>query len=124
MLASYPPFYDEDQLKVYSKIMNGQIAYPSHFSKEAIDLIRRLLHPKPTKRLGVTANSVQQIKTHPWFTGFDWDALAGKRMQAPIVMSIKDDEDLSNFDTYPSEDDPYPEDYVPDPKNADWDAGF
>lgn len=123
MLASYPPFYDEDAMKIYSKIMNGQIAYPSHFSKEAIDLIRRLLHPKPTKRLGVTANSVQQIKSHPWFANFDWDALASRRMQAPIVMSIKSDEDLSNFDSYGDDDAPV-EPYVPDPKNPDWDKEF
>lgn len=25
MLASYPPFYDEDPMKTYAKIMHGQV---------------------------------------------------------------------------------------------------
>ena len=50
MLSSYPPFYDEDPMKTYAKIMHGKIAFPSHFSKEAIDLVKKLLHHKSTKR--------------------------------------------------------------------------
>ena len=53
MLASYPPFYDEDPMKTYAKIMQGTINFPSHFSKEAVSLIKKLLQHKPTKRLGV-----------------------------------------------------------------------
>jgi serine/threonine protein kinase len=33
MLASYPPFFDEDPMKTYAKIMHGTISFPSHFSK-------------------------------------------------------------------------------------------
>jgi len=52
MLASYPPFYDEEHMKTYAKIINGEVLYPSHFSKAAISLIRKLLNRKATKRLG------------------------------------------------------------------------
>jgi serine/threonine protein kinase len=99
MLASYPPFYDgiirsslpflcfyhmnssssgwsliliEDPMKTYAKIMHGQIAFPMHFSKQAVDLIRRLLHAKPTKRLGVLKGGARLVKDHLWFKGFDW----------------------------------------------------
>ncbi len=34
MLASYPPFYDEDPMRTYAKIKAGEVAYPIHFSKE------------------------------------------------------------------------------------------
>jgi len=120
MLSSYPPFYDEDPMKTYAKIMHGKITFPSHFSKEAVNLIQRLLHHKATKRLGVVKGGAQNIKDHPWFKGFDWDALINKKMKAPIVPNIKNSEDLSNFDEYPDDDD-VPA-YIDD--GTDWDAEF
>ncbi|MES1909201.1 MAG: hypothetical protein MHM6MM_001983 [Cercozoa sp. M6MM] len=113
MLASYPPFYDEDAMKTYAKIVHGQISYPKHFSRESVDLIGRLLHPKPVKRLGVVKGGARLIKQHPWFRDFDWDALERRTMKAPIVPRIKDEFDLSNFEDYPDEDEPYPP-YVDD----------
>jgi len=123
MLASYPPFYDEDPMKTYAKIMHGQIAFPTHFSKNAVDLIRRLLHSKATKRLGVLKGGARLVKEHPWFKGFDWDAFEQQRMAAPIVLPVKNNTDLSNFEEYPDEDMAF-EDYVPPANNPDWDKDF
>lgn len=120
MLSSYPPFYDEDPMKTYAKIMHGKISFPSHFSKEAVDLIKKLLHHKPTKRLGVTKGSASAIKEHPFFANFDWKALYEKRLPAPIVPKIKGPEDTSNFDDYP-DDDGVPA-YIDN--GTDWDADF
>jgi serine/threonine protein kinase len=36
MIASFPPFFDEDPMKTYTKIIKGDVNFPSHFSKEAI----------------------------------------------------------------------------------------
>lgn len=120
MLSSYPPFYDEDPMKTYAKIMHGKISFPSHFSKEAVDLIRKLLNHKPTKRLGVTKGGAQSIKEHPWFDGFDWKALHEKRIPGPIIPKIKSPEDISNFDDYPDDD------HVPvyHDNGTEWDADF
>jgi CRP-like cAMP-binding protein len=120
MLSSYPPFYDEDPMKTYAKIMHGKIAFPSHFSKEAISLISKLLHHKPTKRLGVVKGGASLIKEHPWFAGFDWDALLARQMKAPILPKISSTTDLSNFDDYPDTDD-FPQ-YIDN--GTDWDADF
>jgi len=121
MLASYPPFYDEDPMKTYAKIMHGSITFPSHFSKEAVSLIKKLLHHKSTKRLGVVKGGAKLIKKHPWFKGFDWDALLAKKLKAPIVPKIKGNTDISNFDDYPEEEDQI-QHYVDDGTN--WDADF
>jgi len=123
MLASYPPFYDEDPMKTYAKIMQGQITFPMHFSKAAVDLIRRLLHSKATKRLGVLKGGAKLIKEHVWFKGFDWDAFEARKIPAPIIMPVKNNEDLSNFEEYPDEDAAI-EEYSGDPKNPDWDKDF
>lgn len=39
-------------LKIYQKILAGKIEWPVHIDSSAKDLIRRLLVPDPTKRLG------------------------------------------------------------------------
>ena len=88
MLASYPPFYDEDPMKTYANIMHGQLAFPVHFSKPAVDLIRRLLNHKPTKRLGVLKGGAKTVKEHVWYKGFDWKAFLDKKITAPIVQQV------------------------------------
>lgn len=47
--------------------MHGAVNYPSHFSKEAVSLIKKLLQHKATKRLGVVKGGAAEIKKHPWF---------------------------------------------------------
>ena len=54
-------------MKTYAKIMQGTINFPSHFSKEAVSIIKKLLQHKPTKRLGVVNGGASEIKRHPWF---------------------------------------------------------
>eukprot|EP01006_Ploeotia_vitrea_P037740 TRINITY_DN66166_c3_g2_i1.p1 TRINITY_DN66166_c3_g2~~TRINITY_DN66166_c3_g2_i1.p1 ORF type:complete len:811 (+),score=504.52 TRINITY_DN66166_c3_g2_i1:84-2435(+) len=120
MLSSYPPFYDEDPMKTYAKIMHGRITFSQHVSREATHLITKLLNHKPTKRLGVVKGGAAQVKAHAWFAGFDWDALYNRTMKPPIVPKIKNDLDLSNFDDYPEDDVVQP--YVDNGTN--WDAEF
>jgi CRP-like cAMP-binding protein len=120
MLSSYPPFYDEDPMKTYAKIMHGKITFPSHFSKDAVNLISRLLNHKATKRLGVVKGGATLIKEHPWFSTFDWKALIERRLKAPIIPKIASPEDISNFDDYPDDDEIPP--YVDN--GTDWDADF
>lgn len=122
MLASYPPFFDEDPMKTYAKIMHGNISFPKHFSPAAIDMIKKLLHPKPTKRYGCVRGGHNLIKRHPWFRSFAWDAFLERKMKAPIVPKIKDPRDLSNFEDYPDQDHDEHPPYVDDGSN--WDADF
>jgi serine/threonine protein kinase len=52
MLAGFPPFYDDDPMTTYKKIVAGKLEFPAHFSRIARDLIRKLLQPDLTKRYG------------------------------------------------------------------------
>jgi serine/threonine protein kinase len=121
MLASYPPFYDEDPMMTYAKIARGKITIPKHFSRRAVDLIKRLLHPKPTNRLGVLKGGASLIKQHPWFDGFDWEALEKKKMAPPFVPEVKNATDTSHFLNTNIEDDPI-EPYLED--SSSWDDCF
>lgn len=58
MLASYAPFCEDDPVKTYSRILAGKVNYPAHFSKTAVNLIKKLLQNKPTKRLGVIKGGI------------------------------------------------------------------
>uniref|UniRef100_A0A7S3ZEV3 cGMP-dependent protein kinase n=1 Tax=Lotharella globosa TaxID=91324 RepID=A0A7S3ZEV3_9EUKA len=100
MIASSPPFYDNEQMVTYQKIVAGVVTFPAHFCAEAKSVVKKLLHPKPTKRLGVVKGGARVIKLHPWFKGFDFKALVNQKMKPPIVPKIKNDKDLSNFEDY------------------------
>ena len=50
----------------------------------------RLLERKPARRLGMLSGKAADIKAHPWFKGFDWEALGARRMPAPRVPKESD----------------------------------
>jgi len=101
MLAGYPPFYDQDPMKQYQKIQLSEVAYPSHFSPEAKDLIGQLLQKNPHRRIGVGKDGWERVKAHRWFQGLDWKALRAKKIKAPYIPVVKSDVDLDNFHKYP-----------------------
>ena len=97
MLASFPPFFDDEPIETYRKIIRGRVKFPRYFTPEARDLIRGLLRNKPTKRLGILKGGANNIRKHGWFYGFNWDKLYKGQLKAPIVNKVKNNKDLSNF---------------------------
>merc|ERR1712154_715972 len=97
MLASFPPFFDDEPIETYRKIIRGRVKFPRYFTPEARDLIRGLLRNKPTKRLGILKGGADNIRKHGWFYGFHWDKLCAGELVAPIINKVKDGRDLSNF---------------------------
>merc|ERR1712051_473371 len=98
MLASYTPFYSSNRMKMYKKIVRGEVKFPSHMSAGAKQIIGLLLAHKPTKRLGIINGGAARIKEHEWFKGFDWRKLLDMKHNGPILPAIKNDHDCSNFD--------------------------
>lgn len=94
MLASYPPFYDDDQINTYHKILECNIRFPSHFTESARALILGLLERRATRRLGVGVGGVDRIRTADWFAPFDWDALMNRSLPAPDYVTPKTPADL------------------------------
>lgn len=101
MLAGYPPFYDEDPLGIYQKILEGKIKFPWHFDRHSKDLIKKLLTADLTKRLGNLKGGAEDIKKHKWFQGVDWNGLVTKNVPAPIIPEVAGESDTSNFEKYP-----------------------
>merc|ERR1711865_426156 len=62
MLAGYPPFYDEDPLGIYQKILEGKVKFPWHFDRHSKDLCEKLLTADLTKRLGNLKGGAEDVK--------------------------------------------------------------
>lgn len=65
-------------------------------SDEAKDLITKLLEKDRKARLGAK-NDVDEILSHPFFTGLDLKALAKKEITAEFIPTV-DQSGLNNFD--------------------------
>jgi calcium/calmodulin-dependent protein kinase I len=70
LLCGFPPFYDEDNGKLFMAIQKGEFDYPSPYwddvSPEATDLIDKLLVLDPAMRL-----TAPQALEHPWLSSTD-----------------------------------------------------
>nr|XP_049603963.1 protein kinase, cAMP-dependent, catalytic, beta b isoform X2 [Syngnathus scovelli] len=75
MAAGYPPFFADQPIQIYEKIVSGKVRFPSHFSSDLKDLLRNLLQVDLTKRFGNLKNGVNDIKGHKWFATTDWIAI-------------------------------------------------
>jgi serine/threonine protein kinase len=75
LLVGYPPFYDDDQRKLFKKIKEARYYfhedYWSGISEEAIDLIRKMLTLDQKERW-----TAAQLLQHPWITARDEDLAA------------------------------------------------
>lgn len=119
-MCGVPPFRGKDHLKTYTKILRGIEAteMPSRITKNAKDLIRRLLRQIPLDRLGNQKEGIVDIKKHSFFHKFDFQRLSTQQMPAPLVKTVKSKYDLSNFDDCPRDED------EPQEETSGWDRDF
>ncbi|KAK2821039.1 hypothetical protein Q5P01_023998 [Channa striata] len=68
LLCGYPPFFEENETRLFSKIMRADYAFHSPFwddiSESAKDFIRNLMEKNPKKRF-----TAEQALTHAWISG-------------------------------------------------------
>jgi len=100
MAAGYPPFFADQPIQIYEKIVSGRVRFPSHFSSDLKDLLRNLLQVDLTKRYGNLKNGVNDIKNHKWFATTEWIAVYQRKVSAPLVPRIRNAADTSQFQEY------------------------
>ena len=66
MLCGNLPFYHDNNEILYKKILTGKYETPNHLSKDAKDILSKLLEVDPKKRI-----NFEGIKSHPWFSLID-----------------------------------------------------
>ncbi|CAG2171805.1 unnamed protein product, partial [Oppiella nova] len=106
LLTGMPPFTSPDPLKTYNIILRGFDAIgfeEAIFSKNCVNLIRRLCKENPSERIGVQKNGYSDLKSHKWFSGFDWDQLIRRQIKPPIVPRLNSATDTHYFDVTPDQ---------------------
>ena len=99
MLSGRLPFCIKRGMKLSQRIYEKGVDYPKNITKEAKDLIQKLLVVDPQKRLGQGPNGSEEIKNHPFFKGVNWDDAWKRKIKPPFIPKLKNDTDLKYFDT-------------------------
>ncbi|XP_071758988.1 calcium/calmodulin-dependent protein kinase type 1D-like [Centroberyx gerrardi] len=68
LLCGYPPFFEENETRLFSKIMRAEYAFHAPYwddiSESAKDFIRNMMEKNPMKRF-----TTEQALRHPWIVG-------------------------------------------------------
>jgi protein kinase A len=107
MLAGYPPYYDENQFKLYEKILTTQPKYPASMDPSAKDLLMHLLTTDLSQRYGNLKRGYLDIMEHKWFDPLDFNLLIQRKIKPPHIPHLKGNGDTAHFDKYPEELHPY-----------------
>ena len=99
MLSGRLPFCIKRGMKLSQKIYEKGVEFPSNLTKEAKDLIKKLLIVDPQMRLGQGPNGSEDIRKHPFFKGVNWEDAWKKKIKPPFIPKLKNDTDLRYFDT-------------------------
>lgn len=115
-----PPFRGKEQMQTYNLILRGIdcVQLSPKIPKKAQLIIKRLCRKVSSDRLGVQKNGIKDVKTHQWFVDIEWDKLQARKLQAPLILPVKNNVDLSNFEDYPKDRDETPE------ETSGWDKDF
>ncbi|KAI9294635.1 Mrck beta in complex with Tpca-1, partial [Neoconidiobolus thromboides FSU 785] len=112
LLQGDPPFSSENLMETHSQIMNHKNNLMFHgiypISEEARDLIEKLICDREV-RLG--KNGVEEIKSHPFFRGINWNSL--RNQTPPFIPTLITPDDTSNFNGYEDEEDTHEVKVVP-----------
>jgi serine/threonine protein kinase len=99
MLLQQSPFRGEDEDEIYDAILADEPLYPIHMPRDSVSILQKLLTREPELRLGSGPTDAQEIMSHAFFRGVDWDDVYHKRVPAPFMPTIKGRADTSNFDS-------------------------
>ncbi|KAI4383069.1 hypothetical protein MLD38_008949 [Melastoma candidum] len=95
LLVGIPPFNAEHPQQIFDNILNQDIPWPKvpdEMSRDAHDLINKLLIENSVQRLGATG--ANEVKNHPFFKDINWDTLA---MQKAMFIPAAEPQDTGYF---------------------------
>jgi len=123
LMAGKTPFESDSQMQTCKKIVQGIAVanMPKVCQSHVGSFIKGMLEKCPNSRLPMKAGGIGNVKRHPWYSNFDWDAFTRQTMIAPYVPNVKHKTDSSNF-TCGVHELPPVIDYKDD--GSGWDKGF
>jgi cGMP-dependent protein kinase len=123
LLSGYPPFEAPSITEMYKRITKGigKVAFPKVCKGPVENLIKGNCNSNPSSRLPMKKGGIDNIKNHPWYSGFSWTNMEGLTAEPPYKPPIKDKKDMANFSARPEDMPPFFE--YKDPKDG-WDKNF
>ena len=94
MISGFLPFKIMPNEKVTKSVYKQKIKIFDHFSKDAIDLLTKLLEFNYKKRI-----KYEQIIKHPFFKDVDWDKFEKKEIIPPFLPDITNKNPFRYFNT-------------------------
>jgi len=98
MIEGQPPFFDDNPIQIYQKIVSGKFNFQYCPSIKLKNLIKKLLQD-PEKRIG-RKNGAKDIKTHDFFSKVNWADTISKHILAPWVPVVESRDDTHYFNIY------------------------
>lgn len=98
MILTKTPFKGDDEEEVFNAILTDEPLYPISMSKEAVDIIQKLLTRDPRLRLGSSERDAEEIMEHPYFADVNFDDVINKRVIPPYKPDVSDPRDPTCFE--------------------------
>lgn len=74
----------DDQMAIFRAILNDELVIPGYVKDEdAAAIVKGMLVKDMEQRLGAGILGAKEIKSHLYYSGFNWDALAGGFFEPP-----------------------------------------
>uniref|UniRef100_A0A915ESI4 AGC-kinase C-terminal domain-containing protein n=1 Tax=Ditylenchus dipsaci TaxID=166011 RepID=A0A915ESI4_9BILA len=100
MLVGEPPFSGDDEEEIFDSIVSDEVRYPRFLSIESIAIMRRLMRKNPEKRIGSGEADASEVKKQRFFVhiNWEWEKLLSREIKPKFIPTIRNLEDVSNFD--------------------------
>ena len=91
MLVGIPPYFSSNKDQMFKNIKNGPLKMPERLTAETKDFIVKLLNKNPSKRLGAGKKDAEELKTHDFFKGVNWEDVIQRKQVMPkaVVREVK-----------------------------------
>jgi serine/threonine protein kinase len=97
MITGHSPFYDDNVVLMYRRILTEPIPFVVEPSPEAKDFVLKLLDRNPATRLGAAEKDVEDIKQHPYFRGLSWEKVLNREYEPEWIPDLKGEQDTRFF---------------------------
>ncbi|KAK4002559.1 hypothetical protein OUZ56_004378 [Daphnia magna] len=106
LLKGHSPFRQhktKDKHEIDRMTLTMNVELPDNFSNELRTLLEGLLHRDVDKRLGCRGRGAEEVKSHPFFLGVDWQQVYMQKYPPPLVpprgeVNAADAFDIGSFD--------------------------
>ncbi len=97
LLVGITPFYENDPILIFKRVLKGDIKFPSNFPLNAKSLIKHCLEIEENKRYGCLSKGIQDIKGHRFFNGLDLNSLSKQKLRVVYIPDVDNADDMKKL---------------------------